>query len=127
MRCDQHMGLNGWAETFVAGEQVLQYTEKGTRIYPDGKEEPFERPILGSNVKIEQNGGYDGMFSYMREDDESHDYPLFKHIFPDGRIYYEEVQESPWSSGPVFFLALKDEKGEWVKESLWSEEEINDA
>lgn len=43
--------------------------------------------------------------------------------------YYEYVQECPWSSGPVIFLALRKEtaNGPIVRESLWDEEEIDNA
>lgn len=59
---------------------------------------------------------YQGMF-----DDE---YPLHRYVFSDGRVLVEAVQAEPWSSGPCFFLALKDKNDEWVKESLWRNEEI---
>ncbi|MEK9180319.1 MAG: hypothetical protein AAB897_02815 [Patescibacteria group bacterium] len=42
-------------------------------------------------------------------------------------MFYEEVQAEPWSSGPVFFLALQDEDGNWVAETLWPEEDIENA
>lgn len=120
IRMDQHMGLNDWAINFVAGEQVPAYTEQGVRVYPDGKEEKFGRTITKSSVEMEPSGGhYFGMYGV--------EHPLSKYTFPDGRVFYEAMQADPWSSGPVFFLALKDENGEWVKESLWSDEEIENA
>jgi len=53
-------------------------------------------------------------------------FPLHEYILSDGRILREAVQESPWASGPHFFIALKEEE-EWVPESLWTEEEINEV
>lgn len=44
----------------------------------------------------------------------------------DGRIFFEDVQVEPWASGPNSFLALKDESGEWLASSLWSDEEVHD-
>ncbi|MHA2428916.1 MAG: hypothetical protein ACXADB_12910 [Candidatus Hermodarchaeia archaeon] len=42
-------------------------------------------------------------------------------------LVLEEVQASPWSSGPCFFLALKDkESREWIKESLWTNQEMEE-
>jgi hypothetical protein len=39
--------------------------------------------------------------------------------------YCEFIQAEPWSSGPMFFIALQNNKdGSIIKESLWSEEEI---
>ena len=79
-----------------------------------------ERDVFGTNIRMEKSGeSYIGMFDQ--------EYALHKYTFPDGRVFYEAVQASPWSSGPCFFLALKDERGEWVGESLWSEEEIENA
>ena len=54
-------------------------------------------------------------------------YGLSRYRLADGRVFEEDIQAEPWSSGPVFFLALKDEHGEWAPESLWSEEQINNA
>ena len=115
------MGLNDWASTLVRGADILLYTEEIVRVYSDGRREPAEsRPVLGSTVKEEESGEhYAGMF-----DDE---YSLSKYTFPDGRVLYERVQATPWSSGPVFFLALQDEKGRWVPESLWSQDAIDHA
>lgn len=45
-------------------------------------------------------------------------YPL-----KDGRQAREYVQDVPWSSGPMYFLALKVDE-EPVPESLWTEKEM---
>lgn len=118
IRMDQHAGLNVWARTFVEGESVLAYTEQVVRVYPDGRRERVpDRPVYHSTVLQEESGvHYSGMFG--------DEYPLMKYTFPDGKVYYERVQDAPWSSGPVFFLALQDEEGRWVSESLWPEAEI---
>lgn len=47
-----------------------------------------------------------------------------KYLLKIGVWVYEYVQESPWASGPVHFLALKNEEGEVIKETLWTDEEI---
>ncbi|OHB21464.1 MAG: hypothetical protein A2939_02930 [Parcubacteria group bacterium RIFCSPLOWO2_01_FULL_48_18] len=118
IRCDQFMGLNKWALNFVKGEPVLVCTEEVTRVYPDGRRETLEpRPVHESSIKKEESGeSYFGMFGDS--------YLLHEHTFPDGRVYFEKVQAEPWSSGPVFFLALQDENGDWVPESLWAEKVI---
>ena len=117
---DRCLGLNQWAQNLVKDKWVREYTEVVTRIYPDGRKETLEpREIRESLVRREESGElYLGMF------DELGEYPLLKYAFPDGRVYFERVQRTKWSSGPVFFLALKDEKGEWVADSLWAEEAI---
>lgn len=119
MRCTQHMGLSERALEFLKGEMVLAYTEQVTRVYPDGrtKRQP-DREIFVSTVKKEPSGEvYHGMF-------EGEEYRLYKYTHPDKRVYYERVQAVPWSSGPVIFLALQDEAGNWVPESQWPRKEI---
>jgi len=118
MRCDQFMGLNSWASKLV--NQTKTVKEVGERIADDGAIEPFSRVVQIPVVKTEECGAsFFGMFD--------EEYSLVKHILPDGRVFSEYVQAEPWSSGPCFFLALKDEKGEPVPESLWSQDEIDDA
>ncbi len=50
---------------------------------------------------------------------------LYAHTMPDGTIYSEFVQGSEWSSGLNYLVALKDEKGEMVTKSLWSQIEYD--
>ncbi|MFC1678524.1 hypothetical protein ACFLZ9_02165 [Patescibacteria group bacterium] len=115
------MGLNRWAKRHAEGEQVLAYYESVTRRYPDGHvEELPEEPVFVSSVKKEKSGE---TFMGMFEDEHS----LHKYTFPDGKVYWERIQAQPWSSGPVFFLALQDKEEKWITESLWSEEEIDRA
>ena len=50
--------------------------------------------------------------------------PQMLHAFRvNGEVYEEYVQASPWSSGPMYFYALK-KAGVPVEESLWTEDEI---
>ncbi len=121
MRCDQFAGLNPWATEFVLGEPVFVCTEEVVRVYPEGRRETMPpRQVFESSVKRELSGeDYEGMFGDA--------YELSRYVFSDGRIYYARLQAAPWSSGPVFFLALQDEAGSWVAESLLSEEEIEAA
>lgn len=120
MRCDQVRGLNYWARAELEGGYV-KVKDKVTRIFPDGVIEQFEEENIVSLVKIETSGKkYSGMFD--------NEYALMKYTFPDGRVWEEYEQAAPWSSGPVIFLALKDTKtGTIIKESLWSEAEIENA
>lgn len=119
MRCTQWIGLSPDAEAMVAGEQVVLYTEIGVRKYPDGREEPFERSVEGSTIETLSTDRYTlGMFD--------EELPLMDYRLPDGRLLEEHEQASPWSSGPMIFTALKCD-GEWVKESRWSDEEIENS
>lgn len=121
IRCDQVMGLNEWAQGFVRGEPVLAYTEEVTRVYPDGRRETLEpKPLYQSSAGKEESGeSFAGMFGDC--------YPLHKYTLPFGVVYFEKVQEEVWSAGPVFFLALQDERGEWVPDSLWPASAIENA
>lgn len=51
---------------------------------------------------------------------------LHEYTLPDGHVYREYVQTSPWSSGPMYFIALKDmQYDEPVARSLWSDHDID--
>ncbi|OGN08088.1 MAG: hypothetical protein A2750_01390 [Candidatus Yanofskybacteria bacterium RIFCSPHIGHO2_01_FULL_45_42] len=50
--------------------------------------------------------------------------PLYKYIFPDGRVYSEKVQPQKISADQ--FLALQGEQGFWLTESLWKNSEIEE-
>jgi len=91
-------------------------------VYPDGREEEMlPKEVLASVVQQVPSGkSFTGMFP-----DEV--YPHYRYIFPDGKVYEDAVQASPWSSGPVIFLALRDENGDWVPESLWPQEAVDFA
>ncbi|MDP3726339.1 MAG: hypothetical protein Q8R36_04045 [bacterium] len=121
IRMDQFPGLNKWASGFVKGEPVFVCTEEVTRVYPGGRREMLApRPVHESSIRKEQSlSSYSGMFGDK--------YPLHDYIFPDGRVYSERVQAEPWSSGPVIFLALQDEDGNWVRKSLWAKKAIEAA
>jgi hypothetical protein len=112
------MGLSERARKIVASEPVFVCTEETTRVYSDGRRETLEpREVFEPSVKTEKSGRfYQGMCGDK--------YSLDKYTLPDGRVMFEAVQDEPWSSGPVFFLALQDENGKWIPESLWTEEEI---
>lgn len=118
MRCDQFIGLNGWASRLVSKKQKVH--EIGVRIMANGKRKRFNRWFrtpLARRVKIgEVPGAFDDIACILN-----------RYIFPDGRIYDEYVQAAPWSSGPCYFLALKDKHGRTIEESLWTDEELNNA
>lgn len=117
----QHMGLNKWAREFVKGEPVLVYGEWTTRVYTDGQTETFKsKSVYESSIKKEESGEF---YSSSMLDNEQRR-PLHKYICPSGKVYFERIQAEPWSSGPIVFLALQDNQGNWVPESLWAEKTI---
>lgn len=120
MRCDQYVGLNERAAALVAGEKVLIYTETVLRTFPDGSTQrigPLE--VRGSNVIREVIGTIAGAYDDVAGE-------LFRYRFADGRVYDEFVQETIWSSGPMYYVALLDvDAGAAVAESLWTHEELH--
>lgn len=119
IREDQNIGLNEWARTLLQG--VVTGVESGTRVYADGRKETFsERTFQEPLVKATPGAQtYQGMFG--------DEYPLLVYQLPDGRRFEEYVQANPWSSGPMFFLALKDAAGNVVSESLWTDDQVNNG
>lgn len=61
---------------------------------------------------------------YTSEDEDSNIVILHKYTFPDGTCFYECYQEFTYLNENYFFLALKDESGDWFPESLWKQEEM---
>lgn len=114
-RSTSDIGLNERGLNLIT--RFVEVKEKGIRIYPDGTEEPFDRSEEKNLIKYEKTGKKYGMFGEC---------DFYKYLTPEGEIYYEYVQESPWESGPVIFLALKDKDGNVVEESLWTNEEMSD-
>jgi hypothetical protein len=124
MRCDQYIGLNDWAKNFVRGEKVLDHYEIVVIQHLDGTVELKEerRPVHRWTVKGVPSGNtFDGMFRENGVDP----YPLLRYIFEDGRIFEEYLQVTIHSSGPMFFIALYDQDGKVVPESVWPTEELN--
>ena len=69
---------------------------------------------------MESGNTYNGMF-------DEEEYPLMEYEMKDGSSVYEFVQATPWSSGPVIFLALEDVDDNPIDGTLWDEKEINNA
>lgn len=120
IRMTQYQGLSSNAIEFLE----LQKTKKiGFRkiieTFFDKREEEKEEDIIVPITTQESSEEITtGMFG--------EEIILYKYTKEDGSIYFEYVQASPWFSGPMIFIALKDEKGNIVKESLWLEETINE-
>ncbi|MFQ6049923.1 MAG: hypothetical protein ACE5J0_02695 [Candidatus Paceibacterales bacterium] len=75
--------------------------------------------VSGPSVEKKESG--ETYLAGMLADEEC---PLYKYIFPDGRVYFEKLQTTRFSAGPGFLLALQDKNGNWIPESLWTETEI---
>ena len=119
IRMDQWIGLNPRSEKIIVGQPVLLYTDLVRRTHKDGRVELFKpKKTYGTDTKTERIATIAGAF----DDVAGH---LFRHTLADGTIYEEYLQANPWSSGPMYFVALKDADGNPVPESLWTDEEMD--
>lgn len=118
MRSDQYIGLNDWARKKVLATRKAR--EIGHRVYPDGRAVPFQRKVRVPVARVRVIGRIKGAW-------DPHVANLHRYTLPNGQVYEEFVQAEPWSSGPCYFIALKDRSGNEVKESLWSDEDLKRA
>jgi len=118
MREDQHIGLIRWAQKFIERGSI-PVTVEIVHTLPDGTRKVMDSfPSMTNPCQFPSGKTYSGAWD---GDHVLHEYRL------DGKVYEEFVQTEPWSSGPCFFLALRDpETGNAVRGSLWAEEEINE-
>jgi hypothetical protein len=118
MRCDQYVGLNPWASKLVS--RKIKVHEVGVRTFPNGRSKRFNRWYRMPLARITKIGKIKGAWN-------DHVADLHRYTFPDGRVFVEYVQASPWSGGPCYFIALKDRHGRPVPESLWTDDELMTA
>ncbi|MFH1585871.1 MAG: hypothetical protein ABIB79_03830 [archaeon] len=121
MRCTQVYGLNEAARNMIHDctpvTRVTRYLDENGGLISENEEKGYAYDRVKHEKYADANNT--GMF-----DDGPN---LMRHTLHDGTVYLEDVQAVPWSSGPCIFLALKDTKGTWIPETLWSEEEIRNA
>lgn len=119
LRETQYIGLSERARSLVRwGETQEAYRIVGHKVFPDGTKIPVEFAVQEEVVQREEWDFASGAFG-----DEK--IPLDKFTFPDGKVLFEYVQATPWSSGPVIFTAMRDLFGTPVDESLWTSEEMD--
>ena len=118
MRCDQFIGLNEWASKRVSGTKTVR--ERGVRIFADGTRKRFYRTVRIPTARVEVISKLSGAWT-------DHVADLHRYTMPDGEVYVEYVQAEPWSSGPCYFIALRGADGQPVPESLWTEDDIDNA
>jgi len=114
-RMDQHYGLSKGGTEYlkehgkVLGHRVVQ------EEYVDGEVKVLSKsPLYDCEVYDEWPGSFDPT-------------PLRKYVAEDGTIFQEAIQLSSWDSGPMIFMAFKDASGEWIEETLWTPEELQEA
>ena len=102
--------LNPWAKNFVSSRKVLLYTEEFALIYPSGKRQViYSQEVFGTPIKREER-------ARSVKDQAQRVRKLCKYTFPDGRVYFEAVQDRRDGWG---FLILIEENGKVVPLSLW--------
>lgn len=118
MRCTQYVGLSAQAHNLLdtLGSSHV-YTDYVRREHSDGRVENLEpRKVWESNYKPQDSDRICGMFD---------DVTLIDYHLKDGRVWEEREQETYWSSGPMIYTALWDrEKNTWIKESLWTAQQL---
>jgi hypothetical protein len=116
MRIDQYQGLNKWAQNRVS--KTIRVREVGVTVMPDKSVVPFDREVdmpLAVKTKV---GEIKGAFADVAGD-------LYRYTFASGVAYEEYVQCTPWSGGPMYFIALRrvSRNGKFLKQSLWPSSE----
>ncbi len=76
----------------------------------------YARSLVNSAKQEKSGKRYHGMgISYF----------MNQYTLADGRVYYEQVQVERGEVGDrAIFVALRDEKGAWVPESLWNSDSM---
>lgn len=111
MRCDQFPGLSESAKKFLE-----TYGKKRNKVVTIDGIVVEQKQILSEKI------GMDKIIGMYEMEHKTTAYEL-----QDGSWVHEFVQCEPWSSGPMYFLALKRETGEPIPETYWTEEEIQEV
>ncbi len=118
-RFDQLRGLNDWARKNICKREKVRIT--GEMTFKDGRRKRFSRWAKVPVARVEVYGTLKGVWK-------PHVTDLHRYTMPDGKVYEEYVQAEPWSSGPVYHLALRNARtGKPLTESLWTQDEIDQA
>lgn len=116
MRTDTLVGLNAWSKRLI-NRKLKGAREVGQIVFPDGKTVKFEREVR--EVKLAEVVGY------IRGRYRQYVAPRRRYTMHDGRVLTEVVQNIAHCGGPNYFVALVDEKGNFVPQSLWTEERMS--
>ncbi len=118
-------GLTPKGTKLVTDPEESNYVEEVTRVYKKGQKKVQRfRFVRESKVRVEKSGE---IFKVQGEGNEFeggdlYKYDMYKYIFTDGNVLFERPQKQ--SAGYNFFTALQDINGNWIKESLWTDEMI---
>ena len=118
MRTDHYVGLNKWAKAFVnrtrtireVGVELDVATGKLVGKFDRCKRIPLYRKVASNHIPF--TFADTGKFA-----------DLFRYYLPDGTWLEEFVEKAPWAGGPWHYIALTDNLGNVVPQSLWGENE----
>ncbi len=120
MRCDQYIGLNPWATNRVGQMRAIRIVGKkfdeATGKFLGKVEQIGTEPVLRREVIGHIEGAWQNQVA-----------ALYRYHLGRGRYFDEYVQATTWSSGPCYFVALKNKRGNVVRQSLWAQSEIDKA
>ena len=106
MRMTQFVGLTSVAKNYLQKNCRKDFIE----IYRNGElEKTYDEVVKRPGKKA---------FGMFEEEIQLYDY-----ILEGGSVLQEVEQASLWSSGPLIFTCLKNEKGKLIK--IWSEKLMN--
>jgi hypothetical protein len=122
------MGLNEGADKWLAKHCIhTNYIVETKTTMLDWQGNPLPKTtttVTNTCKKIHisnTNNFITGMF-------EEQVHELVEYVTIGGSTVEEYIQAEPWSSGPVIFLALRfKETKEPIRQSLWSEDDIDNA
>lgn len=115
MRIDQFKGLNQWARRKVRRTRLVR--EVGKEIRAGGKEVPFDRVRRVACVEKRLYSKVRARYTLFAGD-------LHRYTLANGTVLEEYVQAVMESGGPCYFIALRDQHGQPVPQSLWTDREL---
>lgn len=118
MRTDQYMGLSPRAQAELS--KFCEEADVHTVIrFRDGRMQEHHSVQTVPSYQVETIGSIEGAWN-------DHVANLNRYSFPDGRVWEEFVQATPWSSGPCYFISVTQD-GDRLPRLDWTDEEIMGA
>ncbi len=146
MENDKFMGLNSWAKALVNQVEIVNFT--GIKFTDSTLKAEFElytdpgNPVIGLKLnkpdvpvelvrksfkrRITKRKVIDTIRSIFIYSDKP-PFKLYEYTLLDGRVFREYVQSAIFTTGPIYFIALRDSEGNVVQESLWSDSYIENV
>ncbi len=146
MENDKFMGLNPWAKALVNQFETVTFTgvistDSSLKVEFEAYTDPGN-PVI--RLKLNKPGvpvelvrkSYKRNLVKRKVIDTMYSifiysgippYKLYEYTLPDGRVFREYVQFATFTKGPIYFMALRDDKGNVVTESLWDDSVLDNV